>query len=78
MHNKRTVPIITRLFVLLFPMLAIVSLVSTSIRGTAQEVKVKKVPITQSDSASGKKMYIDYCAPVAVSLEKEMVRPLLL
>ena len=44
-------------------MLALIFLASTSIRGTAQEVKVKKVPITQSDSASGKKMYIDYCAP---------------
>lgn len=63
MHNKRALPIVTRLSVLLFPMLALIFLASTSIRGTAQEVKVKKVPITQSDSASGKKMYIDYCAP---------------
>ena len=77
MHNKRALPIITRLSVLLFPMLALIFLASTSIRGTAQEVKVKKVPITRATLPRARRCTSITALPVTVSLEKQMVRPLL-
>ena len=65
---RRALASITRLFVLLLPVLAIMLVVFTPGLVTAQqveskEVKVTKVPIVRSDSASGKQMYLDYCAP---------------
>jgi len=62
MRIKQALSVITRPLVIL-PLLSTVFLASTAIWGTAQEVKVKKTPITRSDSGSGKQMYIDYCAP---------------
>jgi len=55
--------IVAGVLVLLLPMLAIVFFASTPQLGTAQEVKVKKVPIIQSDPGSGQQMFYDYCAP---------------
>lgn len=46
---------------LLLPFLA-AALLMTNL-GRAQEKTVKKVPITQSNSTSGKQMFGDYCAP---------------
>ena len=52
---------LTRFSFLIATLLAII-LASIPIVGDAQETNVKKVPITQSDPASGKQMYTDYCA----------------
>ncbi len=46
---------------LLLPLIAAALLVATV--GWAQEKTVKKVPIVQSNSTSGKQMFGDYCAP---------------
>ena len=62
----RTIPalrIVAGVLLFLLPVLAIVFFSSTPKLGTAQEVKVKKVPITHSDPGSGRQMYYDYCAP---------------
>lgn len=50
-----------RIGFLLLPFLAIALFVANL--GQAQEKTVKKVPITQSNSTSGKQMFADYCAP---------------
>ena len=50
-------------FLPIVPLLSVTFLASSAILVTAQEVYVTKVPITQSDPASGKQMFLDYCAP---------------
>ena len=50
-----------RIGFLLIPFLAVALLVANL--GQAQDKTVKKVPITQSNSTSGKQMFADYCAP---------------
>ena len=51
----------TRIGFLFLPAFAATLLVATA--GWAQEKTVKKVPIVQSNSTSGKQMFGDYCAP---------------
>lgn len=50
-----------RIGLLFLPVFAAALLVATT--GWAQEKTVKKVPIVQSNSTSGKQMFGDYCAP---------------
>ena len=62
MHIKQALTVITRPLIIL-PLLSAIFLASTAIWGTAQDVKVKKTPVIQSDPSSGKQMYNNYCAP---------------
>jgi mono/diheme cytochrome c family protein len=55
------IPERTRIGFLFLPVFAAALLVATA--GWAQEKTVKKVPIAQSNSTSGKQMFGDYCAP---------------
>ncbi len=50
-----------RIGFLLLPFLAVALLLANL--GQAQEKTIKKVPIVQSNSTSGKQMFADYCAP---------------
>lgn len=50
-----------RIGFLLLPFLAAALLAANL--GRAQDKTIKKVPITQSNSTSGKQMFADYCAP---------------
>jgi hypothetical protein len=52
MHNKWALTFTSILFLLIVSPLAITFFVPTTILVTAQEVKVKKVPITQSDCSA--------------------------
>jgi mono/diheme cytochrome c family protein len=63
MRSKWAHHITTIFFLPIVPLLSVTFLASTAILVTAQEVEVKKVPITQSDPASSKQMFLDYCAP---------------
>ncbi len=63
MRSEWALAISTILFVPIVPLLAIAFFASTTNLVAVQEVKVKKVPITQSDAASSKQMFLDYCAP---------------
>jgi mono/diheme cytochrome c family protein len=62
MRNKWALTFTTILFLSIVFLLAITHFVSTTILVTAQEVKVQKARITQSDPASGEQMFLDYCA----------------
>lgn len=59
--HSSSVPNKARIAFLFLPVFAAALLVATA--GWAQEKTVKKVPIVQSDSTSGKQMFADYCAP---------------
>ena len=50
-----------RLGFLLLPILAVALLLANL--GLAQEKQIKRTPIQQSNSSSGKQMFSDYCAP---------------
>ena len=59
--HSSSIPNKARIGFLFLPVFAAGLLVATA--GWAQEKTVKKVPIVQSNSTSGKEMFADYCAP---------------
>jgi mono/diheme cytochrome c family protein len=62
MRNEWASTFTTIRFLSIVSLLTVTFFAPTTILVTAQEGKVKKVPITQSDPTSGKQMFHDYCA----------------
>lgn len=64
---RRALVSITRLFVLFLPLATMLVVFTpglvTAQQAESKEVKVTEAPIVRSDPASGKQMYLDYCAP---------------
>jgi mono/diheme cytochrome c family protein len=59
--DSSLIPDRSRIGFLLLPVFAAALLAATV--GWSQETKIKRTPIQQSNSTSGKQMFADYCAP---------------